>query len=270
MSTNEHRDEAIEVLQELGLQEYEAKCFVGLTRVSTGTAKRLSEVTDVPRTRVYDAIRVLEAQGLVEIQHSSPQQFRAVPLDEATETLRDRYEHRVEQLHRALDAVERVENTEEEFTQEVWTLAGKTAISNRTTDLLGSADEEAVLVIGDESLFTEELVAALNDVAGDVDLIVGAVTESLQERVTGAVPGATTYLSGLGWLHGAAANNEVAIGRLLLVDRSKFLVSSITELSGDEQAVFGSGFGNGLIVIARRLMAQGLVTGRDPGQYTSD
>jgi sugar-specific transcriptional regulator TrmB len=89
VSTNEHREEAIDVLQELGLKEYEAKCFVGLTRLSTGTAKQLSEITDVPRTRVYDAIRVLEAQGLVEIQHSSPQQFRAVPLEEATETLRD-------------------------------------------------------------------------------------------------------------------------------------------------------------------------------------
>ena len=85
MSTDDTVDEAIEVLQQLGLKEYEAKCFVGLSRLSTGTAKQISEITDVPRTRVYDAIRVLEAQGLVEIQHSSPQQFRAVPLAEATD-----------------------------------------------------------------------------------------------------------------------------------------------------------------------------------------
>jgi hypothetical protein len=32
----------------------------------------------------------------------------------------------------------------------------------------------------------------------------------------------------------------------------------------EERAVFGEGFGNGLVVIARRLMAQGLVTVRDP------
>ena len=91
MSTDNTLDEAVEVLQQLGLKEYEAKCFVGLSRLSTGTAKQLSEITDVPRTRIYDAVRVLEAQGLVVIQHSSPQRFRAVPLEEATETLRDQY-----------------------------------------------------------------------------------------------------------------------------------------------------------------------------------
>jgi len=101
MDTPENVAEAIEVLQQLGLKEYEARCFVGLARLNTGTAKKLSELTEVPRTRVYDAIRILEAQGLVEIPHSSPQQFRAVPLEEATETLRDQYEERVERLHDA-------------------------------------------------------------------------------------------------------------------------------------------------------------------------
>ena len=48
------------------MKEYEAQCFVGLSRLSSGTAKQLSEITDVPRTRVYDAIRLLEVQGLVD------------------------------------------------------------------------------------------------------------------------------------------------------------------------------------------------------------
>ena len=61
MDATESVEEAVDVLRKLGLKEYEARCFVGLSRLSTGTAKRLSEVTEVPRTRVYDAIRVLEA-----------------------------------------------------------------------------------------------------------------------------------------------------------------------------------------------------------------
>ena len=63
MDTSEDVEEAVRVLNELGLKEYEARCFVGLSRLDTGTAKKLSELTDVPRTRVYDAIRVLEAKG---------------------------------------------------------------------------------------------------------------------------------------------------------------------------------------------------------------
>lgn len=137
MDTNKNLEEAVEVLQQLGLKEYEARCFVGLSRLHSGTAKQLSEMTEVPRTRVYDAIRMLEAQGLVEIQHSSPQQFRAVPLEEATETLRDQYEARVDRLHGALDTVEVIDADDDESpVQEVWAMTGQDAIENRTNELI--------------------------------------------------------------------------------------------------------------------------------------
>lgn len=267
MNTQRNVDEAIELLQQLGLKEYEARCFVGLTRLTTGTAKKVSELTEVPRTRVYDAIRVLEAQGLVEVQHSSPQQFRAVPLDEATATLRGQYEDRIGQLHNALDPVEVVDEEDESAVQQIWAMNGQEAIEGRSNQLIETAMDEIVLVIGDESLLTDELVGTLNDVDPDVELIVGALTEPLKERVEELVPGATTFTSGLEWLHGeAVTENKTAIGRLLLVDRSTILVSTILPDTKAEKAIFGEGFGNGLVVISRRLMAQGLIPARDPNQ----
>lgn len=266
MSRSENVEEATEVLQELGLKEYEARCFVGLSSLDTGTAKMLSEMTEVPRTRVYDAIRVLEAQGLVEIQHTSPQRFRAVSLEEATATLRDQYEARVERLHDALDPIEIVDTEDDSPVQQVWSMSGRDAIENRTNQIVGDATEEVVLVLGDESLLTPDLVNALNDVGNGVDLLIGALGESLQDQIHTAVPHATTFVSGLEWLHGeTATEDEMAIGRLVLIDRSTILVSSIVPDTGEERAVFGDGFGNGLVVIARRLMAQGLLTARDPG-----
>jgi sugar-specific transcriptional regulator TrmB len=267
MDDNGGVEETIEVLQQLGLKEYEARCFVGLTRLDTGTAKRLSEITEVPRTRVYDAIRVLEAQGLVEIQHSSPQRFRAVSLEEATETLRDQYEERVERLHQSLDTLEAVDVEDESPVQEVWAMSGQDAIENRTNQLIDGAADEVVLVLGDESLLTEDLVDSLNDLDPAVELLVGALTEPLEEQIHRAIPGATTFVSGLEWLHGEHTTEDAtAIGRLLLVDRSTILVSSIRPDSKEEQAIFGEGFGNGLVVIARRLMSQGLLGTRDPAQ----
>ena len=56
--------------------------------------------------------------------------------------------------------------------------------------------------------------------------------------------------------------DETEINRLQLVDRSTILVSSIRDGVGDgrvhEQAVFGRGFDNELVVIVRRLMSTGL------------
>jgi len=265
MSTDDTLNEAIDVLQQLGLQEYEAKCFVGLSRLSTATAKQLSEITEVPRTRIYDAIRVLEAQGLVEIQHSSPQRFRAVPLEEATETLRDQYEHRVERLAAALDDAGKIDEDEEESVQEVWAISGTEAIANRSNTLVRDATEEVVLVVGDETLLTDELVESLNGLDEGVDLLIGAVTEELEMRIHDAVPRATTFLSGLEWLRAAGVDDDdLVIGRLLLVDRGAILVSTLIPETHEEQAVFGGGFRNGLIVIARRLLSQGLIQQRDP------
>ena len=264
MDTPKNVEEAIEILQQLGLKEYEARCFVGLARLNTGTAKKLSDITEVPRTRVYDAIRVLEAQGLVEIQHSSPQQFRAVPLEEATETLRDQYEERVGRLQSALATIDSVDDEEPEV-QQIWAMSGQDAIGNRTDQLIESANEEIVLVVGDESLLTDDLVEALNDVDDDIDLVVGTLSESLRDDLQEAVPRATTFVSGLEWLQGEdLIDDETAIGRLLLIDRSTILVSSILPDSKEEQAIFGEGFTNGLVVIARRLMAQGLLPAKDP------
>ena len=264
MDTPKNVEEAIEILQQLGLKEYEARCFVGLARLNTGTAKKLSDITEVPRTRVYDAIRVLEAQGLVEIQHSSPQQFRAVPLEEATETLRDQYEERVGRLQSALATIDSVDDEESEV-QQIWAMSGQDAIGNRTDQLIESANEEIVLVVGDESLLTDDLVEALNDVDDDIDLVVGTLSESLRDDLQEAVPRATTFVSGLEWLQGEdLIDDETAIGRLLLIDRSTILVSSILPDSKEEQAIFGEGFTNGLVVIARRLMAQGLLPAKDP------
>jgi sugar-specific transcriptional regulator TrmB len=265
MDTPNNVTEAIEILQQLGLKEYEARCFVGLTRLDTGTAKKLSEITEVPRTRVYDAIRVLEAQGLVEIQHSSPQQFRAVPLEEATETLRDQYEARVQRLQGALDTIDVINEDDSAPVQQIWSMAGTDAIENRTGQLIERADDEIVLVLTDESLLTEDLVETLNGVDADIDLVIGTLTEPLQEKIQAAVPAATTFISGLGWLQGAdTTDTETTVGRLLLADRSTILVSSFIPRTNQEQAIYGEGFGNGLVVIARRLMAQGLIPGRDP------
>ena len=73
------------------------------------------------------------------------------------------------------------------------------------------------------------------------------------------------FVSGLEWLHGESIDGETSIGRLLLVDREAILVSSWEAGTGQEHAIYGTGFSNGLVVISRRLMATGLFSGNDRG-----
>ena len=272
MDGNTNQDEAIELLQKLGLKEYEAKSFVALSRLSSGTAKEVSEISEVPRTRIYDAIRVLETKGLVEIQHSNPKQFRAVPVDEAVETLKEEYDARTESLRQSLRSMESVAaETEVEETHEVWALQGDTAIGNRTQQLIGEAQEELVFVVGYGSTLDEELVESLRSARSrGVDVIVGTVAEELRDEMKASVPGARVFVSGLDWLaESDVVDDTTEISRLLLVDRNTILVSTSSSSGGeqtDEKAVFGRGFDNGFVTLVRRLLATGLLPESDPGR----
>ncbi|AHG00111.1 transcriptional regulator [Halostagnicola larsenii XH-48] len=267
-----NHEEAVELLQQLGLQEYEAKAFVALTRLRQGTAKEISEVSDVPRTRVYDAVRVLESSGLVEIQHSNPQRFRAVSVGEAADTLQQKYDSRTDSLRDSLEAIDSVStDAETDVTHEVWSLSGTAGITSRTQQLIDDADQELVFVLGDEDIFTEQLIERIRAAQQrGVTVIIGTTAESIRERVQDELPGTQVFVSGLAWLSGSLwSDDDTEIGRLLLVDQSSILVSTFHESAGGEheheQAVFGRGFDNGLVTIARRLMATGLPAVEDPG-----
>ncbi|SIR98539.1 Sugar-specific transcriptional regulator TrmB [Haladaptatus litoreus] len=273
MNELSNQQQSIELLQQLGLKEYEARCFVALARLPKGTAKGISETSEVPRTRVYDAIRVLETKGLVEIQHSNPQQFRAVPIEEAAETLRQEYESRTDTLVEALAAIEPAESNggDEEITHEVWALSGPTAITNRTQQLIDAAGQEIVFIIGRDEVVTEKLLEQLQEALNTgLTVLIGTQTEDIRERIAEAVPNAEVFVSGLEWLNSSPleVDDNTTISRLVLIDKNTILVSSVHETdTGEietEKAVFGRGFDNGIVVIARRLMATGLPRRQDP------
>lgn len=259
MARDEAIEEVVETLQQLGLKEYEARCFAGLSRVNSATARQLSDQTEVPRSRVYDAIRVLEVKGLVEIHHSSPQRFRAVPLEEATETIRDEYETLLHRFRDTMEPIGRVDVADESPDPEVWTLSGRAAIEHRTTQLVAEADEEVVLVVSDESLLSDDLLDDLEAASGEVPLHVGTPSADVWERVDRAIPTVSTFDVELAWI-GDDRDAPAALGRLLLVDRSVALVSTVGPSTDEEEAVIGRGAENGLVVMARLLLDEVLPT----------
>lgn len=265
MTEEEPKHETVSLLQDLGLKEYEARCFLALTQLSTGTAKDISEISEVPRTRVYDAIRVLEAKGLVEIHHSSPQQFRAVGTEEAATTLRQKYDTRIDSLKSQLEHLDHPgESADDQRMQEVWSLTGAEGIQSRTMDLFDAAEAEIVLLIVEEELLTESLFDHLDEaVERGVRVVIGGKTTAIIDRIKSELPSVEVFETDLSWLVGPEHEDEVAISRLLLIDRTALLVSSFYPGSGPneqhEQAVFATGLGNGIVVLIRRLISSGFL-----------
>jgi sugar-specific transcriptional regulator TrmB len=260
MSESSEPDEAVSILQELGLKEYEAKCFVALSRLPKATAKEISDISDVPRTRVYDAANVLESKGLVEVQHSNPQQFRATDIETAVETLETEYESRLSELETLLETIDPVQRMDTgDEPQEVWTLSGSIPIERRSEGLIGEAASEVRLLVRTESCLGDAEMEALEDAVGrGVDVYIGTATAETRDALADDTAGVSVFVAEAGWLlEGKSTDSETVLNRIMAVDKQTILVSSTHNGDGDDQefATLGSGFRNGLVVILRRLLS---------------
>lgn len=259
MTEKTPQNRAVEELEQLGLREYEAKCFVSLTKITTGTAREVSEHIDVPRTRVYEAVRSLESEGLVEIQHGSPQRFRAIPIPEAVAVLEKRYQSRIRSLECSLeDLQDSTADSGPETDPEVWSLVGSDSITTRTARLVGEATEEVLFLVGDRQVVSDELTSQLV-AASDrgVDIVVGTASESVRDSLCKTLPEEFIFDAELEWLAARDGQKDVSVGRLLLVDNSRLIASTFVRSDGmtQEQGICGNGASNSLIFTLRKLLS---------------
>lgn len=244
---------AIEQLERFGLSAYAARTFVALSSLGTGTARDVSQVSEVPRTRVYDAIDELHGRGLVDVQQSSPKQFWAISAETASRTFEHELRHRTELLRTALDELEPAERQTEQ--RGVWTVDGQTAVTERVLEFFASADDELVYMTVEE-LLTEDLVEGLGEAADrGVSVRLAGVSTEVQERIQNEIPGATMFESLWVW-------SDTSAGRLMMVDGQKTLVSARVNgadtspsVPRSETAIWGQGDTNSLVVVLRAIFA---------------
>ena len=57
-------EDMINSLKDVGLSRYEAKAYIGIIKLISGTADEIAEKSDLPRSRVYDILNGLEKKGI--------------------------------------------------------------------------------------------------------------------------------------------------------------------------------------------------------------
>ncbi|WP_458206243.1 TrmB family transcriptional regulator [Haladaptatus sp. NG-SE-30] len=220
-------DDAIDALTDLGLSNYEAKVFVALQKLGTGTARDIHGVTDVPRSQVYGAAENLQERGLVEVQQSKPIQYRPVSLEAAKTHLRDRFERTQE---RAFDYLERAQNEfgeGDEEREDVWTVDGREVVSSRIEQLVEQAESRVVFGVHDASLFTQQIADVLQARADSgVEVLVVADDPAVRDRF-GDLP----------VIDLPDGPEEERAGRVLVVDGDTVLISV---LGDSETAIWSS------------------------------
>ncbi|WP_251342783.1 TrmB family transcriptional regulator [Haloplanus halophilus] len=255
------RSTAVEQLKALGLSTYAARTFVALVSLGEGTAREVSDVADVPRTRVYDAVDELRDRGLVDVKQSSPQRFWAISTETTGRHFEQEYDHRVTALTGALDRLETAGRTTEQ--RGVWTVTGRDVVTERVVDFISTADDEVVYMTAEE-LLTEEITAHISRASDrGVSIRLAEMSQSAEDRLERRVPEAQLFESLWDW-------SETPAGRLLMVDQEQTLVSVLVDGDGDhppeprdETAIWGTGEMNSLVVVLKALFTWQLDDGRE-------
>jgi len=76
-----------ELLEKLGLTEYEAKTLSSLFRLKESEAPEVSRIAQVPKTRVYDVLDRLVKKGLVIEIYGRPKKYRVIDASDVFEGL---------------------------------------------------------------------------------------------------------------------------------------------------------------------------------------
>ncbi len=260
--------EAIRALEQLGLTEYEARCFVALAQLPHGTAKEIAEVADVPRSRVYETMDRLQSRGLVELHEADPREYQNVSVDTALEILRTEYESYFDTVEETL---EQLEPTYKKAEQAVWAINTHEQVTGRVVDLVDDASDEVVLIVLEEDLLDRTVrrsLAAASD--RGVTVHVGTVSDVVRDRLEEDGVDAHVYETGLiEWF--TAMTDTPRIGRLLMVDRGPVLASALheAELPGvpNETAAWSDGIDHGFATFAERVFTYDL---KENGVAVSD
>lgn len=245
---------AVDALCQLGLTEYESRCFVALTRLEQGTAKEISQLSDVPRSRVYDTVERLHKRGLVDVQQSDPRKYRAVSKDEAFDKLRRDYNSTIETADEALGRIETAETAEEKG---VWAIADADHVRDRIEALFDAANDHIHFLIADETALnddTPDRLAAASD--RGVTVVAEVASEAVQAQIQQAVPDARIVVSeGLKETHRVVKKWP---GQLVLIDHQKVLTSGVE--GGNlpdmrmETAMWSHGHDHGVAAWVRELL----------------
>ncbi|WP_435182023.1 TrmB family transcriptional regulator [Halorussus sp. AFM4] len=251
---------AANALEQLGLTEYEARCFVALTRIPHGTAKEVAKVADVPRSRVYETMDRLQDRGLVEVQQGEPRTFQAVSIDTAVRILRKEYESHVDTVERTL---RRMEPVYKESQQAVWAISDHEQVTERVLDLVTDAADELVLIALDEELVSERVLTAVSEAEDrGVSVHLGTDDETVREAFADRDLGEAVFTTSLVEWFGSR-DEPPRIGRLLMVDRGPVLASAVHDggLPGvpNETAAWSDGVDHGFATFAERVLSYELL-----------
>ena len=145
--TNMEKKEIVQAIENLGLSTYEAKAYFALLMESPLTGYKLSKISGVPRSRIYETIEKLAAKGLVLSQEGDTTLLIPVSLESFLEKKERESKRNINFLKDVLPQLKKPAET-----QGIWTISGRDQIFESIIHFISQAKSHIYLVSFDSDI----------------------------------------------------------------------------------------------------------------------
>jgi len=117
-----------EILNRIGLNEYEAKAYTTLLMLGPSKAREISKESQIPQSKIYEVLETLTLKQLVETLEGRPKEFRAIEPEIALINLLNEKEREINELKKEIKLVSKILKPVKEkqnLVYGVWTSKGK-------------------------------------------------------------------------------------------------------------------------------------------------
>ncbi len=209
----------VEKLKDIGFNTYEAKVYIALLKKYPATGYEVAKLANIPQSRVYDTLKVLEEKNIVTSNNLKPVSYIPVKPKLILNGYKKKFDSTVNYLEKHLPDVK------ESYNEPILTITDKQNIQNKITEIIRNANKELYLEIWSHEykLFEKELQDAYNR---NVEIrIVGY--DNFQSRF------------GLVFEHAFAKDIEMSLGGRMIViaaDDSAGVIGKISSYKNDFDA----------------------------------
>ncbi len=133
-----HLDKKIwKSLKIMGLTDYEARTYLALTSMISGTASEISLHSKIPRSRIYDVLKEMAEKGFVEIERGRPLKYSVISPMEVFKINKKRMLKELEKAEQQLTNI--YDNQISQVSAPIWLIHGPDKIIKKELEIISRA-----------------------------------------------------------------------------------------------------------------------------------
>ena len=208
----------VEKLKSIGFNTYEAKVYIALLKKYPATGYEVAKLANIPQSRTYDTLKVLEEKNIVVSTNTKPISYTPIKPKQLTSAYQKKMNSTINYLEKHLPEVK------DDYNEPIITITGKQNIQDKIIDVIKNAKREIYMEVWaqDFKIFEQELLNAYNR---NVEIrIVGY--DNLNSRF------------GLIFAHAFARDIELSLGgRMVIIaaDDNEGVIGKISSLKNDTE-----------------------------------